>query len=152
MGEGSPGSRELEGERGEGCYTAQTGRRPGLLVYWSMGISIVRWKTPQPDETHDDLILNTSQDGLLVSVLTNSLFQYPVKPLVVSSSALLAVWRRYDVLTPLCSASEVQRMVLVPGFGFSNCSLFSGLVVGSRGSTHTVLSLVDVEDESERAG
>jgi len=30
MGEGS---RELEGEGGEGFYTAQTSRRPDLLVY-----------------------------------------------------------------------------------------------------------------------
>jgi hypothetical protein len=60
-------------------------------------------------------------------VLTNSLFHYPVKPLAVSSSALLAVRRRYDVLTPLCSVSEVQRMALLPSFSFSNCSLFPGL-------------------------
>jgi hypothetical protein len=85
--------------------------------------SIVRWKMTEPDETRSDVILKTSQDGVLAIVLTNSLFQYPVKPLVVSSSALLAVRRRYDVLTPLCSTSEAQRMVLVLSFGFSNCSL-----------------------------
>jgi hypothetical protein len=84
--------------------------------------SIVRRKTTQPDETRGDLVLKTSQVGVLASVLTNSL----CKPLVVSSSALLAVRRRYDVLTPLCSASEFQRMALVPSFSFSNCSLFPG--------------------------
>jgi hypothetical protein len=32
VGDGSPGSREAEGEGGEGFYIAQTGRRPNLLV------------------------------------------------------------------------------------------------------------------------
>jgi hypothetical protein len=86
--------------------------------------SIVRWKTTQPDKTRGDLVLRTSQVSVLASVLTNSPFHYPVKPLVVSNWALLAVRRRYDVLIPLCSASEVQRMALVPSYSFSNCSLF----------------------------
>lgn len=43
MGEGSLGSRELEGEGGEDFYTAQTGRRPDLLVYWGMGITNEGW-------------------------------------------------------------------------------------------------------------
>jgi hypothetical protein len=37
MGEGSPGSREAEGEGGEGFYIAQTGRRPDLLVIGGEG-------------------------------------------------------------------------------------------------------------------
>ena len=32
LGEGSPGSREEEGEGGEGFYIAQTGRRADLLA------------------------------------------------------------------------------------------------------------------------
>ena len=32
MGDGSPGSREAEGEGGEGFYVAQSGRCPDLLV------------------------------------------------------------------------------------------------------------------------
>ena len=32
MDEGSPGSREAEGEGGEGFYIAPRGRRPDLLV------------------------------------------------------------------------------------------------------------------------
>ena len=32
MGDGSPGSREAEGEGSEGFYIAQSGRRPDLLV------------------------------------------------------------------------------------------------------------------------
>ena len=43
MGEGSLGSRELEGEGGEGFCTAQTGRRPDLLVDWDMGITNEGW-------------------------------------------------------------------------------------------------------------
>ena len=34
MGDGSPGSREAEGEGGKGFYTAQSGRCPDLLVIW----------------------------------------------------------------------------------------------------------------------
>src|SRR5271170_5119388 len=34
MGERSPGSREAEGEGGEGFYVAQSGRCPDLLVIW----------------------------------------------------------------------------------------------------------------------
>ena len=34
MGDGSPGSREAEGEGGEGFYVAQSGRSPDLLVIW----------------------------------------------------------------------------------------------------------------------
>jgi len=34
LGEGSPGSREAEGEGGEGFYIARNGRRPDLLVIW----------------------------------------------------------------------------------------------------------------------
>ena len=30
----SPGSREAEGEGGEGFYVAQSGRSPDLLVIW----------------------------------------------------------------------------------------------------------------------
>ena len=37
MGDGSPGSREAEGEGGEGFYIAQSGRRPDLLVIWGEG-------------------------------------------------------------------------------------------------------------------
>jgi hypothetical protein len=37
MGDGSPGSREAEGEGGEGFYIAQSGRRPDLLVIWGGG-------------------------------------------------------------------------------------------------------------------
>jgi hypothetical protein len=33
-GDGSPGSREAEGEGGEGFYIAQSGRIPDLLVPW----------------------------------------------------------------------------------------------------------------------
>jgi len=32
VGEGSPGSREAEGEGGEGFYIAGSGRRPDLLA------------------------------------------------------------------------------------------------------------------------
>jgi hypothetical protein len=32
VGDGSPGSREAEGEGGEGFYIAQSGRSPDLLV------------------------------------------------------------------------------------------------------------------------
>jgi len=32
VGDGSPGSREAEGEGGEGFYVAQSGRCPDLLV------------------------------------------------------------------------------------------------------------------------
>src|SRR5271156_6006023 len=32
VGDGSPGSREAEGERGEGFYIAQSGKRADLLV------------------------------------------------------------------------------------------------------------------------
>ena len=32
LGDGSPGSREAEGEGGEGFYVAQSGRCPDLLV------------------------------------------------------------------------------------------------------------------------
>jgi hypothetical protein len=32
VGDGSPGSREAEGEGGEGFYIAQSGRCPDLLV------------------------------------------------------------------------------------------------------------------------
>jgi hypothetical protein len=34
VGDGSPGSREAEGEGGKGFYTAQSGRCPDLLVIW----------------------------------------------------------------------------------------------------------------------
>jgi hypothetical protein len=34
MGDGSPGSREAEGEGGEGFSVAQSGRCPDLLVIW----------------------------------------------------------------------------------------------------------------------
>jgi hypothetical protein len=34
VGDGSPGSREAEGEGGEGFYIAQSGRCPDLLVIW----------------------------------------------------------------------------------------------------------------------
>ena len=34
MGDGSPGSREAEGEGGEGFYIAQSGKCPDLLVTW----------------------------------------------------------------------------------------------------------------------
>ena len=43
MSEGPPGSREPEGDGGEGFYTAQTGRRPDLLVFWGMGITNEGW-------------------------------------------------------------------------------------------------------------
>jgi hypothetical protein len=36
-GDGSPGSREAEGEGGEGFYVAQSGRSPDLLVIWGGG-------------------------------------------------------------------------------------------------------------------
>jgi hypothetical protein len=39
VGDGSPGSREAEGEGGEGFYIAQSGRSPDLLVIWGGGIS-----------------------------------------------------------------------------------------------------------------
>jgi hypothetical protein len=41
MGDGSPGSREAEGEGGEGFYIAQSGRRPDLLVICGGGFG---WK------------------------------------------------------------------------------------------------------------
>jgi hypothetical protein len=34
VGDGSPGSREAEGEGGEGFYIAQSSRSPDLLVIW----------------------------------------------------------------------------------------------------------------------
>jgi hypothetical protein len=34
VGDGSPGSREAEGEGSEGFYVAQSGRCPDLLVIW----------------------------------------------------------------------------------------------------------------------
>ena len=37
MGDSSPGSREAEGEGGEGFYIAQSGRSPDLLVIWGGG-------------------------------------------------------------------------------------------------------------------
>jgi hypothetical protein len=37
VGDGSPGSREAEGEGGEGFYIAQSGRCPDLLVIWGGG-------------------------------------------------------------------------------------------------------------------
>jgi hypothetical protein len=37
VGDGSPGSREAEGEGGEGFYVAQSGRSPDLLVIWGGG-------------------------------------------------------------------------------------------------------------------
>jgi hypothetical protein len=38
VGDGSPGSREAEGESGEGFYIAQSGRCPDLLVIWGGGV------------------------------------------------------------------------------------------------------------------
>jgi hypothetical protein len=35
-GDGSPGSREAEGEGGEGFYITQSGRSPDLLVIWGV--------------------------------------------------------------------------------------------------------------------
>jgi hypothetical protein len=40
VGDGSPGSREAEGEGGEGFYIAQSGRSPDLLVIWGGGKSL----------------------------------------------------------------------------------------------------------------
>ena len=40
MGDGSPGSREAEGEGGEGFYIAQSGRSPDLLVI--LGGEVIR--------------------------------------------------------------------------------------------------------------
>ena len=37
VGDDSPGSREAEGEGGEGFYVAQSGRSPDLLVIWGGG-------------------------------------------------------------------------------------------------------------------
>ena len=37
VGDGSPGSREAEGEGGEGFYIAQSSRWPDLLVIWGGG-------------------------------------------------------------------------------------------------------------------
>jgi hypothetical protein len=37
VGDGSPGSREAEGEGGEGFYIAQSGRCSDLLVFWGGG-------------------------------------------------------------------------------------------------------------------
>jgi hypothetical protein len=37
VGDGSPGSREAEGEGSEGFYIAQSGRCPDLLVIWGGG-------------------------------------------------------------------------------------------------------------------
>jgi hypothetical protein len=43
VGDGSPGSREAEGEGGEGFYIAQSGRCPDLLVIGGRG---EEWQEP----------------------------------------------------------------------------------------------------------
>jgi hypothetical protein len=42
VGDGSPGSREAEGEGGEGFYIAQSGRCPDLLVILGGGGTVSR--------------------------------------------------------------------------------------------------------------
>ena len=61
MGDGSPGSREAEGEGGEGFYIAQSGRSPDLLVI--LGGGGKGGTMPTVDRQGYDRPLNNSTDG-----------------------------------------------------------------------------------------
>jgi hypothetical protein len=54
VGDGSPGSREAEGEGGEGFYIAQSGRSPDLLVIFGG----VGWTCKPQAENYDIQIVH----------------------------------------------------------------------------------------------